>query len=142
MTFHVLYLLINFLKDIWYGFTIHLYFFLQAIYPGMVMGIPIMVTTICVQFKLEIPMVGLYSATSMSLIPLVNAATVITLIPSFRRRMFYIVKGCYGHGKVSDYSNSVSPSGKLEKTTHVASVSQNFKPRPIKNVNHDEHVLV
>ncbi|CAD5220420.1 unnamed protein product [Bursaphelenchus okinawaensis] len=60
---------------------------LQAIYPGLVFGIPCFFATTMTQLKMDVGWSGLYIATSISLLPVVNSLTMLFVIPSFRGRL-------------------------------------------------------
>ncbi|CAD5233499.1 unnamed protein product [Bursaphelenchus xylophilus] len=60
---------------------------LQATYPAIIVGCPVIVATVFAQLHLDVLWCGLYLAPSVSLIPIANALTMILVIPTFRRRL-------------------------------------------------------
>uniref|UniRef100_A0A1I7SI53 G protein-coupled receptor n=2 Tax=Bursaphelenchus xylophilus TaxID=6326 RepID=A0A1I7SI53_BURXY len=61
---------------------------MQALYPGILLGTPVIVACVGVEFRLDVPWLGIYLVPSASLLPIVNAITVMTVIPSIRKRVF------------------------------------------------------
>ncbi|CAD5233506.1 unnamed protein product [Bursaphelenchus xylophilus] len=60
---------------------------LQATYPGLIVGLPVVLATAMAQLKMDASWSGMYFAPSISTIPIINAFTVLLVIPSFRRRI-------------------------------------------------------
>ncbi|CAD5233504.1 unnamed protein product [Bursaphelenchus xylophilus] len=60
---------------------------LQATYPGVIVGLPVVVATVMAQLKMDAAWTGMYLVTSVSTIPVINAITVLLVIPSFRKRI-------------------------------------------------------
>ncbi|CAD5230685.1 unnamed protein product [Bursaphelenchus okinawaensis] len=60
---------------------------LQAAYPAVIVGLPVLVATICTQLQLNILWSGLYLVPSVSVIPIANSLTIMLVIPTFRRRI-------------------------------------------------------
>ncbi|CAD5230701.1 unnamed protein product [Bursaphelenchus okinawaensis] len=87
---------------------------LQAIYPGVIIGIPICMASVAVQFKMDMPWAGYYIVTSISSMPVINAITVLVGIPSFRRRIFFHVR----RREVTVYSSSANVVSHSEMTIH------------------------
>ncbi|CAD5233505.1 unnamed protein product [Bursaphelenchus xylophilus] len=75
---------------------------LQATYPGLIVGLPVLLATIMAQLKMDVSWSGMYIAPSISAIPIINAITVLLVIPSFRKRIM-------GSGNVTTSAISTVP---------------------------------
>ncbi|CAD5220340.1 unnamed protein product [Bursaphelenchus okinawaensis] len=90
---------------------------LQATYPGLIVGLPVVVATGLAEAKYDIEWGGIYFVTSISCIPIINSLTVLVVIPSFRRRILSAFTG-YSHSAVTQGSISKEKITTLA-TTHA-----------------------
>uniref|UniRef100_A0A1I7SHD7 7TM_GPCR_Srx domain-containing protein n=2 Tax=Bursaphelenchus xylophilus TaxID=6326 RepID=A0A1I7SHD7_BURXY len=84
---------------------------IQASYPAVVLGLPILVATLCIQLRVDVLWAGLYLVPSASLIPMANAITVMLVIPSFRNRLLGKLQKS---GKIKGVSGSKAFSTELK----------------------------
>ncbi|CAD5233501.1 unnamed protein product [Bursaphelenchus xylophilus] len=94
---------------------------LQATYPAIIVGCPVLMATGFTQLHLDILWCGLYLVPSVSLIPIANSVTMILVIPAFRKRLL----SCLSLRKVKVKSSGAFTTTDItRKTTETPSQSR------------------